>query len=65
MARDYKAEYQKAKENGWLPKAERWTLTLTGNYPDRFRALLELWECKTLGEFIRAILDGRIILKWR
>lgn len=65
MARDYKDEYQKAKENGWLPKSEKWTLTLTGHYPDAFRALLETWDCKTLGEFIRKIIDGKLSISKR
>lgn len=65
MARDLKKEHQIAKERGYYNNQKVWTLKLTGTYIDQFQTLLELWECKTLGEFIRAILDGRITLKWR
>lgn len=65
MARDYKKEYQNAKSGGYLPKASRWTLTLTGEYPDQFMELLEKWNCKTLGEFIRQIIDGKLEISKR
>lgn len=60
MARDYKAEYQKAKENGWYNGVKKINVGLSGHYVEGYNQLLEDMGCKTLGEFIRLIIDGQI-----
>ena len=65
MARDYKDEYQKAKENGWYSNVKKVNASLTGHYIDGYFTLLEQFECKTLGEFLRKIIDGKLSVSKR
>lgn len=65
MARDYKQEYQKALQGGWRDGVKKINVSLTGHYIDDYFALLEQFECKTLGEFLRNIIDGKLSVSKR
>ena len=65
MARDLQKEHQIALERGYYRNQKKWTFKLTGEYIHEFESLLELYECQTVGEFVRKIVDGRIIISKR
>ncbi len=63
MARDYKAEHKKAVENGYYDKRKKYTLTLTLEDNALFEKLLKENDCETLGQFIRKIIHGELVIE--
>lgn len=60
MARDYQQEYQKALDKGWKNNEKKVSVSFNGRYIDGYYELLKTWDCKTLGEFVRNIIDGKL-----
>lgn len=59
--RDYKAEYARNKER-IKQRSKAYKCDLTNADNEIFVATLDRFNCKTLGEFIRKILHGELIV---
>lgn len=62
--RDYKAEYARNKER-IKERSKAYKCDLTNADNEIFVATLDKFNCKTLGEFIRKILHGELIVTER